>query len=124
MKKYFYLVVLILFPILTYSQHGMLAANVTLPAGISTLPINMDSRGGPWSLAVLSSTVSGTITVTVEASANGSNWVAYPGVTPTTLVNDSLRVFYSSYCPFEVIRLNLNSGTSTVTTISAWYTLK
>jgi len=116
------LLLLLLIPVLGFSQNNVLV-DATLTASASYV-IKSQSQSGPWSVAVIPGTVSGTTTVALQTTHDGTHWVNYPSYVADTIASDSVTMFYGEYCPFTLMRLYFTVGTAASAPVRAWYTFK
>ena len=80
---------------------------------------NFDFRGYRRITWFLNTTVNtGSVTITIQASVDGTNWFDVNSVTHTTVTNDVFHYGYNTYYPFMRTKTTSQSN-STVTTFVA-----
>src|SRR5574343_2077055 len=117
------LILLLLLPVMLFSQNINYVAQTTLTASAG-YAISMTPHSGPWALYVIPGTVSGTCTVDCQVSPDGTNWVAYPGTVQDTLATNTMSVFSGATCSFALMRLYFTIGTAGCLPVKCWYTIK
>jgi len=122
MKKFILVVMLLVASAVTFGQHKMVADATLTASAAYVIPTQSDS--GPWSIGVIPGTMSGTTTVALEVTHNGTKWVAYPTYVADTVQSDSVTMFYGQYNPFTLMRVSFTVGTAAIAPIRVYYTSK